>query len=406
MNPRERANGAVLRIAEQLTHHRAAAQPATLDQGASGIALLFAELGRTDASRRVTAHAWLAHAGREVPVRGGDGLYQGAGALGFALQAAAVGPHDYHQALLRLDEFVFHRVRDLVRQCQDRRRSGIPGVSLKHYDLVSGITGLGVYLLHRRSSSSAVHAVLLELVALSEPARDPSGRYVPGWWTPATPTPGLPAAYPLGHYNLGVAHGISGPLAFLARAWEKGQRVPGQRQAITRIAEWLSQWRKERKADTPWYGWPGVALPAGQDGYTRPTLRTQRPVWCYGTAGVSRALQLAGSALSRPDWESAAVDGLAEVLDNPDLTKLITDTSLCHGWSGLLHATWHVARKSGDQRLRNHLPLIVDALVNNLSPAGAPVGFLTGSAGVALALNTFVTDDESRSGWDRALALA
>lgn len=27
-----------------------------------------------------------------------------------------------------------------------------------------------------------------------------------------------------------------------------------------------------------------------------------RPAWCYGTAGVARALFLAGQALERPDW--------------------------------------------------------------------------------------------------------
>ncbi|MFE9242015.1 lanthionine synthetase C family protein [Nocardiopsis sp. NPDC006938] len=404
---RGRASEFTYRIAERLAVPPSGLPSATsLDQGPWGVALLFAELGHVDSAYRSIAHDWLSAAGTEVFTQDDNGLYQGAPALAFSLTAAA-RPGDYSEALPRLDDFVVGRVHTLLRQDQERRRSGRSGVRLKSYDLVSGATGLGLLLLRRRSSPTALQALLSYLVELTVPVRGPGGRPTPGWWTPDSPTPGLPTPYPLGHLNLGIAHGVSGVLALLALAWAEGERVPGQTAAITRITEWLLRWGP-RAGDSPgaesWQGWPGIlSSESGRQG--APAL-PNRPTWCYGTAGTARAVQLAGVALLRPDWEAAAVEGLTAVLHNPTLTGLVTEPSLCHGWAGVLQATWRVAGTSDDHRLQEQIPAIAEQVMDHLDPERMAGGLLEGLAGVALALHTFATDTEPASGWDRCLALS
>ncbi|MEV2274872.1 lanthionine synthetase C family protein [Nocardiopsis sp. NPDC049922] len=401
---RERARDIVAQVSERLSDPRVRLpDPTSLDQGRPGIALLFAELGRADADLRSTAHAWLSEAAKQVRVSEKDGLYQGAAALALALHAA--GPHDYENALDRLDGVVVDRVHDLVRDGRDRARSGVPGVRLGAYDLISGATGLGVYLLHRGTAPAELRALLSSLVEMAEPTRDRRGRRLPGWWTPDSPTPGQSTPYPRGHVNLGVAHGIAGPFSLLAQAWIKEVRVPGHADAITRLADGLMQWSPGAQQAGEWQGWPGIVIPDEADEWFRPPVRPQRPVWCYGTVGIARALQIAGVALSRPEWMSVAVDGLVTVLDNPALTDLITDPTLCHGWAGVLHVSWRVAHTSGDPRLRARLPAIAHAVMNHPAFDNAPDGLLTGRAGITLALHTFATDTEPLSGWDRCLAL-
>ncbi|OLT29206.1 hypothetical protein BJF83_00415 [Nocardiopsis sp. CNR-923] len=391
-------------MSEQLADpRRVLPAPASLDQGRPGIALLFAELGRTDSDSRSTAHAWLSKAAQEVRVRPEDGLYQGATALAYTLHTA--GPSDYGDALDRLDDVTVDRVRAFVRDERNRAGSGVPGVRMRAYDLISGATGLGFYLLHRGSAPAELRALLSSLVELTEPTRDLRGRPLPGWWTPDTPTPAQPALYPRGHVSLGVAHGIAGTLSLLTQAWTENVRVPGHSDAIDRLVNWLLRWGPTGPRTETWSGWPGIVIPDEADGQLRAPVQPQRPVWCYGTVGVARAVQLAGVALSRPEWTSVAVESLVAVLDAPALTGLITDPTLCHGWAGALHVSWRAAHTSGDPRLQVRLPVLAHAVMDHPEFDSAPDGLLTGRAGIALALHTFASGTQPLSGWDRCLAL-
>jgi hypothetical protein len=74
------------------------------------------------------------------------------------------------------------------------------------YDLISGLTGLGLYHLVRYgSSSSGMTAAVLEyLVALSRPVCQ-HGVSMPGWWSGTGPASTPDPAWPAGHLNLGAA---------------------------------------------------------------------------------------------------------------------------------------------------------------------------------------------------------
>jgi hypothetical protein len=144
-----------------------------------------------------------------------------------------------------------------------------------------------------------------------------------------------------------------------------------------------------------------------------------RASWCYGTPGISRALQLAGRALGRSAWEEAALDAMRSMRDRPVETWGISGASLCHGWAGLLRTSWRMAADSGDHGVRAVAEIAAARVLAHYDP-DSPFGFrypvahglevdvpgaIEGAAGVAMALHTCLAE-ETESDWDAILLLA
>ncbi|SEH01159.1 Lanthionine synthetase C-like protein [Nonomuraea solani] len=374
----------------------------SLNEGFLGVALLHAELGR-----REHAHAFLAAAAGTRPAR--HALSDGLPALLFATRAAAVKPGDYAGLLGRAEG----AVREITRQRAETETAGLArlrqdggGVTFGSYDVVEGLSGLGRLVLAYGDTEP-----LSYLIALTEP-REVAGGTVPGWLVSHAPIRGGPDGD--GHFNLGLAHGIPGPLALLAIAHREGVRLPGQEEAIERVADWLLGWTDGRS-------WPPTVTFHHELARTHTHALPPRPAWCYGTAGVARALFLAGTALDRPDWRRAAIRALRETLALPWDAWGMVDAGLCHGWAGMLHATYTVGRDSGDETLL----AAADGLAGRIVAAyadDAPFGFrysatggvevspdrvglLEGAAGIALALHHYGTGEPPVTGWDTALLM-
>lgn len=181
----------------------------SLANGAAGIAILHGLRGRHHSGSEQLTHAWLARATLEDLSAGhGAGLWFGAPAAAFAVSTAA--PGRYQHAIARLDAAVAQLVRARL-EAASARMATAARPSLSEFDLVRGLTGLGAYLLGRDPDGELIREVLTYLVRLTEPipADDPAGAGAPGWWTNDPPS-GLPAhAYPGGHTDLGMAHGIT-----------------------------------------------------------------------------------------------------------------------------------------------------------------------------------------------------
>ncbi|MFI7131187.1 lanthionine synthetase C family protein [Nonomuraea sp. NPDC050153] len=363
----------------------------SLNEGYLGVALLHSELGR-----RESAHAFLAAAAASQAGR--HGLTDGLPALLFATRAAVTRPGDYAGLLARAEP----AVRELIKQrAEEETRRG--EVRFSAYDVIEGLTGLG-----RLALSYGDTEPLAYLIALTEPRSEG----VPGWLVPHASVRGAPAGE--GHFNLGLAHGIPGPLALLAIAHREGFRLPGQEVAMERIATWLLEWAHDGS-------WPPVVPLRQQLERAVPAGPPIRPAWCYGAAGVARALFLAGQALDRPEWREAAVRGLRTALARPWDEWGMVDAGLCHGWAGMLHVTCQVARETGDEALLEAADGLAGRVAGEFRPefpfgfrysgtggvevAPDRVGLLEGAAGIALALHHHATGRPPATGWDAALLL-
>jgi hypothetical protein len=381
----------------------------SLAGGHPGVSLAFSGTAPRGPQHAERAHRHLLRA--QARARGAAhppaGIYSGPGALAMAILVAHRATGGYDNALRGLDAYQ----RRLVRAAVPGLASG-PMATNGAFETVRGLAGIGRYLLARGSSCQEELVLLLDcLIAMTADA-DHRGRRVPRWWALAAPARGQEPQFPDGHLNLGLSHGVSGPLALLSLAWSQGVRTDGHREAIESLAGLLTRWAV---SDGPGVRWPGyLTLEEWTRGrVTRP--RSHRPSWCYGAPGVSRALQLAAVALDRADWHAAVRASVLSLLAEPRERWGVEDGALCHGWGGLLHLFGLLNEHLADERLARAADGIA-ALLTGAFDEQAPFGyrfphradlsgFLDGAAGIALALDAYA-QGTTTAGWDMALLVA
>ena len=399
--------------------------PYTVSQGFAGLALLW---GYLDAcfpdehwDRIGREHVELAARGAEAVASPPVGLFSGLSGLAFAVWELSRGGTRYQRLLGALDEAICPQALSLADGFADRR----DGFTVGDFDLISGLSGVGAYLLYRRdrpnvsAALSAVTQALIEIVGQDDA--------LPRWHTPARLIwdQGMAEVYPHGNLNCGLAHGIPGPLALLALSHRAGVSTPGMADAIETAADWLV----EHRFDDDWgANWPTAVPLTEEHGPTGTVLRQaparsspegpSRCAWCYGSPGVARALWLAGDALDRDDYRALAISSLEAVFRRPIPMRRIDSPTFCHGVAGLLQIALRFAHDAGAplfveesrglvrQLLAHHQP---DSLLGfrNLEIADHEIdqpGLLDGAPGVALVLLAAATDVDPA--WDRLFLLS
>ncbi|MBB5998747.1 lanthionine synthetase C family protein [Streptomonospora salina] len=374
----------------------------SLSKGAAGVAVLHglrAQAGLTSADR---VHDWLVAASREpVAAAGGAGLWYGAPALAFSLSHAAPERYPRHQT--RLHRAVEQLLASRLEGARARLHSGLPPSS-SEFDLVRGATGVGAYLLHRAPQSPELRAVLRYLVRLTAPLPAPESAEValPGWWIRESLSGHRANGVEDGHADLGMAHGVTGPLALLSHTMRAGVTVHGQAEAIDTIAAWLERWRRTGPAG-PW--WPEHLTFGELQTDVVDQAGPRRPSWCYGTPGIARALQLAGLALGDRVRQEQAETAFHRCLSDPAQRAQLVDPAVCHGWAGVLATTWHAAADARFAPLADHLPRLQDTLLHEATHGAAPLGpgLIEGRAGIAATLHCLTT---GAGGWETCLLIA
>jgi hypothetical protein len=215
-----------------------------------------------------------------------------------------------------------------------------------------------------------------------------------------------------------MAHGIGGVLALLALAARNGVVADGHHAALRTILAWLDRWQQETGRGPAWPYW--VTRGELRTGRLAPPAPPRRPSWCYGTAGLARAQQLAALALGDTDRQINAENALVAALTDPDQLKATTDNGLCHGFAGLAHLAARTADDAHPSTV-GQLRAAIPALLAAVHPSGTDPelmattliqdeergpGLLDGAAGIALALLAPITAAPPRSAWDACLLIA
>lgn len=281
------------------------------------------------------------------------------------------------------------------------------------YDLISGLVGFGVYALERFPRPSAVRCLEAIVDRLDETA-EKKGQEV-AWFNPPESLPPINREQtPLGNYNLGVAHGIPGAIALLADACRLGVRQERACPLLDGAVRWLASQNlaEQRGACYPSWVAPGVEP------------RPSRLAWCYGDPGIAATLLYAARAVGKEDWEGTALAIAAHAAGSAPEDAGVRDAGLCHGAFGLAHLYNRIHQAGGGDlfadaaRLWYRLGLEMRTAEGGIAgfsawlPSGpdresewqADAGFLTGAAGIGLALLAAVTPVEPE--WDRLLMVA
>jgi len=256
------------------------------------------------------------------------------------------------------------------------------------FDVVSGLTGVGVYALERLPRPGAMQLLSGVVSRLTEY----ESRY-PFWWSPPVDLPpALQRTFPDGAWNLGFAHGVPGVIALLAKAHAAGVSAAGP--LLERGMQWLLAQRLPREAGSTF------------DSLVAPEVapRRSRLAWCYGDPGIAAALSVAAQHVHKSDWQGIAIEVAQRAAARTRADSDVTEPSICHGSSGVAHIFNRLHQASASSVLRDAAQRWLLDLLDAELPRHAPSGFLSGLSGIGLVLLAATTPIEPA--WDRLLLLS
>ena len=279
----------------------------------------------------------------------------------------------------------------------------------EQYDLASGLVGIAVPVLQRiaagrpsPTSEPLARAILSQLERLARPM--PHGV---AWHTPPQLLPQWDRELaPEGYINLGLAHGIPGVIAILARYIAAGVETDRAGALLDGAVTYL----RSVASPNPTSRYPRW-LPPQQPG------AINRVAWCYGDLGVAVALLSAATATGRHDWRDEAIALARSMAARPPEESQVVDAGLCHGAAGVAHLLNRFSQATGDPELARAADgwfARALAMPRTDTVAGFPDGIpvdgvvswaradlLTGATGVALALHAAVSPIEPA--WDQLM---
>ncbi len=280
------------------------------------------------------------------------------------------------------------------------------------YDLVKGLVGIGCYFLARLPRPAAargLEAVVDYLARTAEPVEDGIT-----WFTPFEVLESFGrSSSPEGHRNVGLAHGVSGIVAFLAETISAGVAVERASNLLDKASNWVLAQEIL----------PGeLRFPAWIDAATGRAIPT-RVGWCYGDLGVALALLNAARRIGNDHLAAEALRIGRRVANVRGNEACVNDAGLCHGAAGVAHLFNRIYQASGEavfaETARFWYRRALQMRVTDKGVAGFrshfptegsnqpwldQAGLLTGSAGVALAFMAAISPEEPI--WDRHLLIA
>lgn len=375
---------------------------ATLAQGAAGLAVLYAYLSRAGYVDGESANEFLERALQAVsgePM--GGSLYGGFVGVAWAMthlqeQLFDTGEQDPGEAV---DE----ALRSYLKRSPWRN----------DYDLIGGLVGIGVYLLERLPRPSAVECLELVIERLDETAERQPPHGITWLTSPVLLPPYERADCPTGCYDLGVAHGIPGVIAFLGEACAAGVGREKARPLLDGAVAWLLTQQLPDGADSifPYWVTPGTLS------------QPSRLAWCYGDLGIASALLAAARCVGEQAWEREALRIARSAATREFESAGVKDAGLCHGAAGLGHIFNRLFQATGESRFKQAARFWFERTLEMRRHGQGIAGFsafmpyedvtqcwvddstlLTGAAGIALALLAAVTDIEPE--WDRMLLVS
>ncbi len=396
-NDADEAFRAVQAIADAIPEPDASVTPGPT-RGSSGWALFWAVYAETtgdDAARdEALAHVEAAVAGVAALKGGAPGLYASPVGVGWALGVLEGHLLDPEPAHNDVDELVLALL----------RKDGWKG----SFDLIRGLAGFGIYGLSRLPREIGHDIVNGSISRLAERAVDKDG----GLCWPAEMELEMnfrAEAFPDGYMDTGIAHGQSGPVAFLAKALRAG--YADAKPLLEGSLAWLLAQDSGRRA--------GDAFPSLVPFEERPDVRPgpTRLAWCYGDPGVAAALVQAARALGDDALLARAVGIVHACADRVE--PGVVDVGLCHGAAGLGHVFHRIGSGLGDDAALDLARHWFREAVAMRDPSLGAGGYLTyvssdgewapwttlldGSGGAGLALMSALSD--APAWWDGLLAV-
>lgn len=256
-----------------------------------------------------------------INVVAGLSVHYGITSLGYTLLQLDSNGTKYKKVTNDLNNIINSNIKSLLPRLKDRYCND-------EHDLILGISGVGRYLINfkrENDSLDSVKGILKNFISID---RRKDEFY---WKTPYELQLNEDKPYyKSGHYKIGLAHGIAGPLALLSIAFKEGIILDGQLETIKNLVDILIKFG-EKTPDGLFWNCERENIEEKAD------FVDARPIWCNGMGGVMNTLLLASDVLG----DKGLLDELSFEFKNTlnkisDKKYKLDSPMICHGYAGLL----------------------------------------------------------------------
>jgi len=204
-----------------------------------------------------------------------------------------------------------------------------------NYEAIMGLSGPLRYLLNFSEDKRMKDMAEKIIDVFVKRSKDGSvlGKRTPGWhyYPSEYEEVNMPTKAPNGVVNYGVSHGMGGPLVTLSIAYHKGFRVEGLLEAINGL---VSEYMNALYYVDDIAYFPGRITFEQFIGDEEITKVPTQMSWCYGPAGILRALYISGDLLSNEDVKKFALDEFLKVAKMDLYRFQLMQPIVCHGYIG------------------------------------------------------------------------
>ncbi|MCP3776480.1 lanthionine synthetase C family protein [Paenibacillus sp. MZ04-78.2] len=392
----------------------------TLANGFTGICLLLGQMDRLfpDEGWDRIGHHYLQQIQSSLEQQNihSLSLYSGLAGVLVGVRALSRGGTRYLGMLDTLASWFEELVLQKVQICKEQWVVG--RLRMDQYDTIQGFAGIGrvVMLFPERPRMKMIWEQIIELFDIFCDEKSYNGYIIPAWHISSEDQflEQEKVQYPHGNFNLGLSHGITGPLSFMSLSEINGWTTDSIEANIRKLAEWVNKWKMRGSTGTIWPGRVSFEELL-HDEIQSDSIRGHRDSWCYGAPGIARSLWLAGHAVQNEEWIASGLNAYLEIEQRIETKGGLTSATLCHGLSGLLHLIQRMYSDTGHPGLSAMRDRFVVDLLDMYNPDSLfgyydqkgkdgevdEAGFLTGSAGVALVLASLIS--KKSPDWDFVL---
>lgn len=404
-------------IEKNLKNEKIIWNPLSLANGYPSILLLIGEMMNVDAIEEWEniAHEYVIKINDELENSYyNSSLFLGLTGIAAGIYSISLNGRRYKNILDELNSMILQYTREFLYQIN----SEINDTKDYYYDTVTGLSGVLRYLIEIREEKHVEETIkdILNYFVLICGEVSCSGIKIPRYLVKDKSIEDKEAGYINGVIDMGLAHGIAGIMMSMSLALKSGIEVKGQHKAIEKLLKVYKRYKYDDGKKTIW---------PGQLSYkdllnSKDTKYVNRASWCYGVPGVARAIYLSSKIVNDKDGIELSLKALREQANiNLDEYGLNSPT-ICHGFSGVLivnelmyRDTEEIIFKESNIKIAKRILDYYDKgnvigfknveVKDDIVEMTDDIGFLTGVAGVLLALMNYIEKNDTH--WEKFLLL-
>lgn len=243
-----------------------------------------------------------------------NSLFGGLSGIAFSMDIASQNGRNYQNILNNIDDVIVNEIENKLDQILQEPLNPL------NYDTISGLAGIGRYLLNRIDVSGTNVKTLKRILTYFKDIQ-----YSQNSWVVPQESQFLESDknyFTQGNINLGLAHGVLGPMSLFALCVIKGITIENHQHILKDMYKFIMD--KKFCSNYRWLQRYDLISERNHFNFIRNG-------WCYGNTGVMTTMFLIGQALQDEEIIQMSKKVMLQVINDKE-ENLISPT-ICHGLS-------------------------------------------------------------------------